>query len=112
MLVSVESLRLSIWVLAHLSIELLPLWLGKAAILVWGADAVLSATSAVSVCGVSVGVLALIAIRWPVNSITEGLSTSPEDREGPQELVDSKDLLPVALRPNIVQTLVSFVLHL
>jgi len=112
LLVGVEGLRLSIWVLTCLCCELLSLWLGEAAVLVWRSDAVLSATSAVAVCRVSVRVLAFVAVGWPVDSITEGLSTSPEHGERPQESVNSEDLLPVALGSNVVQTLVSFVLHL
>lgn len=56
-------------------------------------------TGSTAVAGV-VGVVR--PIGRPVDSVTQRLSTVAEHWEGPQEAVDSKDLLPVAFLTDVV----------
>lgn len=58
---------------------------------------------AVAIRSVRVRVLSVIAVSRPVDTVTKWLTTAAKNWKGPQELVHSEDLLPVALGADIVQ---------
>ena len=59
-----------------------------------------------------IAILVLCSVGGPINSITKRLSTSAEDREGPEPLVASENLLPILLVANVVERLVRLSFHL
>lgn len=66
---------------------------------------------AVSHRGLGVGIFAFVAICGPVDAVTQWFTATAKDRERPEEPVDSKDLLPVALAADVVKALVLFIFH-
>ena len=54
----------------------------------------------------------VLAVSGPVDTIAKGLTTAAKNWEGPQELVATKDLLPILLARNVIQTLVCISFHL
>ena len=59
-----------------------------------------------------IAVLVLCSVGRPINSVAKRLSTAAEDREGPEPLVASENLLPILLVTNVVERLVRLSLHL
>ena len=59
-----------------------------------------------------IAVLVLCSVGRPINSVAKRLSTAAEDREGPEPLIASENLLPILLVTNVVERLVRLSLHL